>query len=133
MLTEKPNDDFVIISKDQGYKSVIEFWAKRNKKIDMYVDLNKIAQVKEVKKEIVQEVQEVQVIQVIKEEASQPNLNKQVEKTLHEHADKVDTVTEIIGKYKTKVGVNNALVKAYNTEIAGNIYKAIKPLLSDKK
>ena len=36
-------------------------------------------------------------------------------------------------KYKTKQGINNALVKKYGSKSGGEIYKAIKPLLAAKK
>ena len=45
----------------------------------------------------------------------------------------IPQINEIIGKYKTKQGINNALVKLYGTDKTGVIYKAIKPLLKDKK
>lgn len=42
-------------------------------------------------------------------------------------------VAPLIEKYKTKMGLNNAIVKIYGTEKAGEIYKKIKPLIKDKK
>ena len=45
-------------------------------------------------------------------------------------------VTKIILQYKTKTGINNALVKQYpskDNKQASEIYNAIKPLLGDKK
>ncbi|MCC8126885.1 MAG: PIN domain-containing protein [Clostridiales bacterium] len=44
-----------------------------------------------------------------------------------------DHIGRFIVKYKTKQGVNNAIVKLYGTEKAGELYKKIKPLLKDKK
>ena len=49
------------------------------------------------------------------------------------YPDKAQTVWKYVTKYKTKQGLNNALVKAYGSDIAGEIYKSIKPLLADKK
>ncbi len=42
-------------------------------------------------------------------------------------------ICRFITKYKTKQGVNNALVKLYGSEKAGELYKKIKPLIKDKK
>ena len=45
-------------------------------------------------------------------------------------------VVAIIQKYKTKQGINNALVREFpsqDNKKASEIYKAIKPLLKDKK
>lgn len=49
------------------------------------------------------------------------------------YPDKAQTVWKYVTKYKTKQGLNNALVKTYGSDIAGEIYKSIKPLLADKK
>jgi hypothetical protein len=50
-----------------------------------------------------------------------------------EDAEAVEHICRFIVKYKTKQGVNNAIVKIYGTEKAGELYKKIKPLLKDKK
>ena len=42
-------------------------------------------------------------------------------------------ITEYIGRYKTKLGINNALVRHFGTQKAGEIYKSIKNLIRDKK
>ena len=49
--------------------------------------------------------------------------------------DKADTaeVAKIINHYKTKQGVNNGLTKKFPQQKVGPIYKAIKPLIADKK
>lgn len=44
-----------------------------------------------------------------------------------------ENICRFITKYKTKQGVNNALVKLYGSEKAGELYKKIKPLIKDKK
>ena len=42
-------------------------------------------------------------------------------------------ITDYIERYKTKLGLNNALVRHFGTQKAGEIYKMIKPLIRDKK
>lgn len=42
-------------------------------------------------------------------------------------------IASFIGKYKTKQGVNNALVRSFGNQRAGEIYQMIKPMLKDKK
>ncbi|MBQ1877823.1 MAG: hypothetical protein II161_03310, partial [Erysipelotrichaceae bacterium] len=44
-----------------------------------------------------------------------------------------EEVKKIIANYKTKQGINNALVKKYGTTRGGEIYKSIKPMIKDKK
>lgn len=36
-------------------------------------------------------------------------------------------------KYKTKMGLNNALQKKFDSKRGGEIYKALKPFIKDKK
>lgn len=50
-----------------------------------------------------------------------------------EEGDEVKRIFGYIKKYKTKQGINNALVKRYRSEKAGEIYKIVKPLLVNKK
>lgn len=46
----------------------------------------------------------------------------------------VDFVVNYIQKYKTKLGINNALAKEFkDSKKASEIYKSIKPLIADKK
>lgn len=46
----------------------------------------------------------------------------------------VDLVVNYIQKYKTKLGINNALAKEFkDSKKASEIYKSIKPLIADKK
>lgn len=48
--------------------------------------------------------------------------------------DVVDLVVSYIKKYKTKLGINNALAKEFkDSKKASEIYKSIKPLIADKK
>ncbi len=44
-----------------------------------------------------------------------------------------EEITAFIGRYKTKLGLNNALVRQFGTQKAGEIYKSIKNLIRDKK
>ena len=44
-----------------------------------------------------------------------------------------EVVTEYILRYKSKLGINNALVKKYGNTKGGEIYKKIKSLIADKK
>ena len=48
-------------------------------------------------------------------------------------AEEKEEIASYIGRYKTKLGINNALVRKFGTQKAGEIYKAIKPLIRNKK
>ncbi len=54
-------------------------------------------------------------------------------KSLVEGEEEAKLLTEYIKKYKTKQGLNNAIVKVYGSTVGGNLYKQIKPLILDKK
>ena len=42
-------------------------------------------------------------------------------------------VRNSLEKYKTKLGLNNALVKSFGNQRAGEIYQKVKPFVSNKK
>ncbi len=48
-------------------------------------------------------------------------------------SDEREFVGKCINELSTKSGINNRIVKKYGTTRAGEIYRLIKPLLSDKK
>lgn len=58
---------------------------------------------------------------------------KELVKPLNLDSKEPATISTYVAKYKTKMGFNNALVKRYKSELAGQIYQAVKPLLADKK
>ena len=108
---ENTNYNYYIVSKDKGFNSLIEFW---NKKISINLVIN-------VAKE--------------NEQAKQDELIKSVDELI-KNPDDALIVARIIQKYKTKSGINNALMKEFpskNNQESSKIYNAIKPLIADKK
>jgi len=98
---------YYIVSKDKGFESVVKFWEK---KADVSL-----------------------VINVAKENAN--DLELEIAKLIGSKEDAA-TVAKIIRNYKTKSGINNALMKAFpssNHKKSSQIYSAIKPLIADKK
>ena len=62
-------------------------------------------------------------------------LKSQVEKVISEK-DLLEQVVKIIKQYKTKQGINSALMKQFpskDNKKSSELYNAIKPILSDKK
>ena len=106
LIKEFPDDEIAIISKDKGYNAVIEFWKKYNKTIFNFTSVEK---------------------------KPERDLKSEIKLVLKNNSDKIDEVIKIIKQYKTKQGINNALVKKYKSELAGSIYKEIKVILTDKK
>lgn len=114
-IANHAEEKYYIVSKDKGYEILTQFWAK-------YKSINaQITLVSDLTLKVEKEVQE--------------QLNLKVHTTLKESAfkEQANEIIQIIDKYKTKSGINTALVKKYESKKAGEIYKIIKPLLTDKK
>lgn len=97
---------FYIVSKDTGYEMIIDFWKEKK-------------------------IKRIDAISMVKEASINTELLEGLKQFLPDEDQ--DVVYRIIMKYKTKQGVNNALVKQYGSEKAGDLYKRIKPLMKDKK
>lgn len=106
LIAKDPGGEFAIISRDNGYGSVVEFWKKR--KINVTIAYN------------------------LHMESKTGTLDKLIE-LIPQYEKDAPRILSYVEKYKTKQGVNNALMKDYGSETAGAIYKAIKPLLAEKK
>lgn len=104
------NRAFFIVSNDTGYDALISFWKGRNVKIERVSNL-----AGESSYSIRRELTALFAGKEDKEEYD------------------IKNIAAIIGNYKTKSGINNALVKTYGNTKAGVIYKTIKPLLGNKK
>lgn len=103
------DDEYYIVSKDTGYTSVYNYWKKRKIGISIVANLTRL--------NIIQEQQ--QLLQKVEKLVNDKEIAK--------------VVTDYIINYKTKQGINNALVSKYKSKQAGEIYQAIKPLIKDKK
>ena len=109
LINENKSEDFVLISNDNGYNSVVTFWQKKNYKVNLASDLSG-TNMKQKKN----------------------SLLKQVMETVEDKKE-AELLTDYILKYKTKMGLNNAIVKVYGTTKGGKLYNQIKPLIQDKK
>ena len=112
IIANKEDDNYYIVTKDNGFNSVCIYWGKRNINVSIVADLSG--------KNLNQEKEEI---------ASEVN-------RLISDKEVANDVTDFILQYKTKQGINNALVKKYpskDNKQASELYKLIKPLLKDKK
>ncbi len=101
---------YFIVSKDTGFSCLVPFWKKQKIKVELVADVSK-QNIQESVKEL-----ESKVLELVKDPAN------------------VKAIANIIKSYKTKQGINNALMKLFgDTKKAGEVYKLIKPLLADKK
>lgn len=109
LIAREPGGHFCIVSKDLGYEVLLDFWKEKSVRL---VDVISAESEKEIKR--------------------QSELEEKV-KQLDLEEEEQQAVLRYITKYKTKQGVNNALVKQYGSEKAGELYKKIKALIKDKK
>lgn len=114
LIKEQEDKDarFYIITKDQGFTSLVRYWSEKKEQVKLAVDLSGTDPDKET-----------------------AELKKKVLEVL-EDKNAADKVTKIIQQYKTRQGINNALMKEFpskENKKSGEIYKQIKPLIADKK
>ena len=126
MNDETEKNNYYIVSNDQGYSILPDYWKRRG--IDVITVSN-------LKKEPVKIVN----LQPVKQSVtiSQPNnkINEMETKLNNILTNKEDILeaVKIINTSKTKVEVNNNLCKKFQSKVGGAIYKAIKSLIADKK
>lgn len=103
---------YFIVTKDQGFSSLVHYWKKQKIDISLVIDLSGK-----------------------NEETIQSELKSRVEQLIADK-EEVNIVVKLIQQYKTKQGLNNALMKQFpskDNKKASEIYTAIKPLIAGKK
>lgn len=103
---------YFIVTKDQGFSSLVHYWKKQKIDISLVLDLSGK-----------------------NEETIQTELKSRVEQLIADK-EEVNIVVKLIQQYKTKQGLNNALMKQFpskDNKKASEIYTAIKPLIAGKK
>ncbi|MDD6214614.1 MAG: PIN domain-containing protein [Firmicutes bacterium] len=106
LIAQNPQNEYVIITKDNGYNVIKDFWKKRGIHLSIAYNLSM---------------------------ESEKAMIKKLNEVIPQYKEDVSTVLSYIEKYKTKQGINNALVKTFGSDKAGIVYKAIKPFLADKQ
>lgn len=108
LIHEDTGSSYYIISKDSGFESVINFWSKHQVKILRLPNLD-VEHTCQTNKELTAKLSEL--------------LNEA----------EVKTVFDMIQKYKTKQGLNNALMKQFDNKKTSEIYRIMKPYIANKK
>lgn len=109
MIREAHEEDYCIISNDKAFELVGRFWQDKNVNVCSAVCLEQA-----------------------KESGEHSRLHSELEKLIT-NSDELEFVEKCINELTTKSGINNRIVKKYGTTRAGEIYRLIKPLLTDKK
>jgi len=108
LIAGNTSRSYYIVSKDNGFDSVQNFWKKNH----------------------------VSVLRI-------PNLDVETSRSEHEElrtklqeildSKDIQVVFGMIDKYKTKQGLNNALMKQFDNKRTSEIYRVIKPYIASKK
>ncbi len=109
MIREAPDEDYCVISNDKAFELVGRFWQDKSVNVFSAVSLEHA-----------------------KKSGDYNKLHSELEKLIPDR-EECEFVEKCINELSTKSGINNRIVKKYGTTRAGEIYKLIKPLLSDKK
>lgn len=108
LLRENGEVPYYIISKDNGFDSVIKFWGRQG------IGLRRLPNL--AVETVTQEQEEL--LRKLRELLEDPDVQK---------------VMAMIDRYKTKQGLNNALMKQFDNKKTSEIYRIIKPYIAGKK
>ena len=122
LIATCPADDvFHIVSKDKGFDCLTSYWKAKNKNVDRV------------------EIPQAPKKETPAPEPKKPKVDPADKVTLNELAsvvsknDMPDQILPIFNKYKTRVAINNGLIRIYkDTKRAGEVYQKLKPLLKKK-
>lgn len=117
LIANDSESNYCIISNDTGFDSAVAFWKARNVAICRKGNIQNCKQTNT--EQVPPKVTQSDVENLFKANPL-PNVN-------------IQQLTSYINKYKTKQGLNNALVKTYGNEKTSAINKIIKPLTKNKK
>ena len=117
LIANDSESSYFIISNDAGFDSAVAFWKARNVAICRKGNIQNCKQTNT--EQVPSKVTQSDVENLFKANPL-PNVN-------------IQQLTSYINKYKTKQGLNNALVKTYGNEKTSAINKIIKPLTKNKK
>ena len=107
---------YYIVTNDRGFACLKTYWKKRSVEVNIVSEITVGVQGDVTTKEPVKDELTLAVEKVVTDTAAVP------------------FIVKCINHYKTKSGVNNALMKEFkDAKKAGEIYSAIKPLIKDKK
>ena len=140
LIATNPDEQFTIISKDTGYRAATRFWQLRDVTITQMHDLTEIPVVSPMIEHTEPETEETLPEETPVEPviAADPVVNTPVTPTVVSaeafiHSDEgKKVIEELIAKNRTKLELNNALVKKYGSTRGGEIYNQVKSLVKSE-
>ncbi len=108
---EKQRDShFFVVTKDNGFNALLSYWQQRKMDVQIVIDCTG------------------------RDNKSEKDALTEKARAVLPDESLVPLVVRMIQQYKTKQGINNALMKELkDAKRSGEIYQAIKPLISNKK
>lgn len=108
---EKQRDGhFYVVTKDNGFNALLSYWQQRKMDVQIVIDCTGL------------------------DNKSEKDALAERARAVLPDESLVPLVVRMIQQYKTKQGINNALMKELkDAKKSGEIYQAIKPLISNKK
>ena len=131
------NTSYFLVTKDSGFSCLTTYWKNKNIDISIVINLlcNQEAKNEDKNEEKAEDSNENKIENNNTDSDSIENLTA-ILHTISDATNNTDLkfIVEAINKYKLKCEINNALAKKYkDSKKASKIYKAIKPLLKEKK
>ena len=118
MTEENLNNNYFVVSNDKSYLALIDYWKKFKIDLQVVSNLSK----NEIKKTEIKLPQKIELASELETELSKILTDK----------NEIAEVVKIINNSKTKVEINNNIGKNFSSK-QGEIYKAIKNFIADKK
>ena len=119
MIDENASNNFFIVSNDKGYSILPDYWKKFGVNLKIVSNLAKSEP------------------QIVQPKVTQPvKAPTELESALHKFfndKNELSAVAKMINNAKNKCEVNNSLCKKFTDKRGGEIYRAVKPFLKDKK
>ena len=130
-IEDADEDLYYVVSKDQGFAVLSEYWKRHKASVFQVADVakNPVTPVST-------QTEKTSVNTVPAEQPKAQNSGSDLENKLQQLLAKkeyVPIVLNIINHYQTKSSINVALIKQFDSERAGKIYRTIKPLIADRK
>ena len=146
IATSAANDEYFIVSKDKGYDCLASYWKQKNRKVQRLEPKLKVASDRNTSENISRAKTSAATKVVAKQtrprkgaekKTSNPNSNQSATlkeaKAVLNKDECPEEILKIINKYKTKQAIANQISKILkNTQLTGEIYKKLKPLLKEK-
>ena len=123
---DNENTSYFIVTKDSGFSCLTTYW--KNKNIDISIVINLLCKQEDKAEDNNTNSEPIKEVSTKFDNLPLQTVNNTIDN------EGLKFIVEAINKYQLKQEINNALAKKYkDSKKASEIYKAIKPLLADKK